>query len=200
MRATDQVGNESVIAAADEIVVDALSPVLTVSGQAVAAGDRTGRDRSRCGWLPKATWRWPSVTQCNWVRKAQRRWLRKGWNWIEVSVDGRLWNPLIAAGSEAAREVSRARYRLPSAPSTMAVNGADSQLLVRSADGSVLALPGHAATAAGLRLQVRDAGAGVERLELRVDEAEPGVLTLSVVAADALGHERELSWQATVVP
>ena len=197
VRATDEAGNKSVIAAAEEIVVDALPPVITVTGHAVGAARGRGKDRSRCGWLRKATSRWPSVTQCNWVRKAQRRWLRRGWNWLEVSVEGRRWNPLIAAGSEPAREVARARYRLPAPLPTMTIGGADSQLLVRSADGSSLLPPGGSAAARGLRIRVQDAGAGVEWMELRAEEAEPGVLSLSVEAIDALGHAQKLRWRAT---
>lgn len=196
VRATDKAGNESTISAAEPIVVDALPPKITVTGHALAAAGRRGADRSRCGWLRKAGSRWPDVTQCKWLRKAQRRWLRRGWNWLEVSADGRRWNPLIAAGSEPAEEVARASYRLPAAPAAMSVDGADSQLLVRSADGSPLSRPGDGAAFGGLQIGVRDAGAGVERLELRVAEAEGGVLRVAVEATDALGHSRELEWRA----
>ncbi len=197
VRAIDRVGNESVIAADEEVVVDALPPVVTVTGQAVAAAGRRGRDRSSCGWLPRATSRWPLVTQCRWVRKAQRRWLGRGWNWLEVSVDGKRWSSLIAAGSEPAREVARASYSLPAAPATAAVEGADGQLLVRSADGSGLLPPGGGAAVGGLVIHARDAGAGLERLELQVTEAGPGVLSLTVEATDALGHRQATSWRAT---
>jgi hypothetical protein len=197
VRARDEAGNESVIAAGEEIVVDALAPEIAVSGHAVAAAGWPRNDRSRCGWLPRASRRWPSVIQCDWVRRAQRRWLRQGWNWLEVSVDGRRWNPLIAEGSEAAREVARASYRLPAAPATTTVVGADSQILVRSGDGSPLRTPGEDATAAGLRVRAGDAGAGVERMELRVEEAESGVLFLAVEATDALGHSRWLRWRVS---
>ena len=199
VRATDQAGNESVIAADEEIVVDALPPVLTVTNHEVAPASRRGRDRSRCGWLGKATGRRPVAAQCRWLRKAQRRWLRQGWNWLEVSADGEMWNPLIAKGSKPAQEMAGASSGLPPAPTTMAVGGADSQLLVRSANGSALTPPGGGAAASGLRVRVRDAGAGVERMELGVDETEPGILTLSVETTDALGHDGQtLSWPATV--
>ena len=197
VRAADQAGNESVIAGDEEIVVDAVPPVLAVTAHPVAAADRGGADRSRCGWLLDANRRWPSVTQCRWVRKAQRRWLRRGLNWLEVSVDGRLWNPLIAAGSEPAREVARASYRLPAAPTTMIVGADHPQLLVRSADGSPLLLPGLATGVAGLRIGVFDAGAGVEQMRLRVEEAGAGSIILSAEATDALGHRHEMSWRAT---
>jgi hypothetical protein len=197
VRATDRVGNESMIAADEEIVVDALPPVVTVTGQVVAAAGRRGRDRSSCGWLPRATSRWPLVNQCRWVRKAQRRWLGRGLNWLEVSVDGERWSSLIAAGSESAQEVLRASYRLPAAPAEMVVEGADGQLLVRSADGSALLPPGGAAAAAGLGIRAWDAGAGVERMELRVAETEPGILELTVEGSDALGHRQAVSWRAT---
>ncbi len=197
VRATDRVGNESLIAAAEEIVVDALPPVISVTGYAVAGADRRGRESSRCGWLPKATSRWHFVTQCDWVRKAQRRWLRRGWNWLEVSVDGQQWSPLVARGSEPAQEVARAGYRLPPAPATMRVGGADAQLLVRSADAAALLPAAEGNAAGGLRIRVSDAGVGVERVELRVDETEPGVLSLSAEAFDAMGHRQELTWRAT---
>ena len=74
---------------------------------------------------------------------------------------------------------------------------ADSQLLVRAADGSPLRLPEGTATARGLRIQVSDAGAGVERFELRAEDAGNGQLALAAVATDALGHQREVSWQTT---
>ena len=197
VRATDRAGNESVIVAAEEIVVDAVPPVLSVTAHPAAAAARNGDDSSRCGWLLQARGRWPSVTQCRWVRKAQRRWLRQGWNWLEVSVDGSLWNPLIAVGSAPAREVARARYRLPAAPATITVGADHSQLLVRAADGSPLLLPGLSTGAPLLRLGVADAGAGVERMRLRVDETESGVLTLSAEATDARGHRHEMGWPAT---
>ena len=38
---------------------------------------------------------------------------RRGWRWLEVSVDGRRWNPLIAAGSEPAREIAEALEGFP---------------------------------------------------------------------------------------
>jgi hypothetical protein len=197
VRAIDRAGNESVIAADEEIVVDSLPPVVSVTAHAVATLAHGGRDRSRCGWLPTAVARWSAVTQCNWLRQAQRRWLRQGWNWLEVSVDGGLWTPLIVEGSEPAEAVLGGGYRLPPAPATMTVGGAEPQLLVRSADGTALLAPGQSTGAGGLRIGVRDAGAGVERLELRVDEAEAGGLTLSVESTDALGHRQTLSWRAT---
>lgn len=197
VRATDRAGNSAVIAADEEIVVDALPPVISVGGHDRQGGAPRGRDRSRCGWLPQATWRWSAVTQCRWVRKAQRRWLRQGWNWLEVSADGRQWNPLIASGSEAAAEVARARYRLPPAPAAMTVGGDDPQLLVRSADGSPLLAPDGSEIGAVLRVRVQDAGAGVAWVELRADATEAGALTLSAEAADALDHRQQLSWSAT---
>ena len=197
VRATDRVGNETIVAADEEIVVDALPPVLAITGHAVAAGERRGDDRSRCDWLPRATSRWPLVTQCRWVRKAQRRWLARGWSWLEVSVDGSRWSSLIAAGSEPAREVAQASYSLPPAPTTMTVGGADAQLLVRLADGAALLPPGGGAAAGGLRIVASDAGAGVERLEVRVGESGPGTLSLTAEAVDALGHRQTVSWRAT---
>ena len=197
VRATDKVGNESVISADEEIVVDALPPVISVTGHAVNVAGRRGADRSRCGWLPEASGRWPAVTQCRWLRRAQRRWLEQGWNWLEVSVDGRRWNPLIAAGSEPAREVAEAAYELPAAPASMTVGGDNSQLLVRSADGAPLLIPGGVVSAPGLRIRARDVGAGVERLELAVTAGEDGVLSISVEAFDALDHAHVLDWPAT---
>ena len=197
VRATDQVGNESVIRADEEIVVDALPPVISVTGHQVAVAGRRGKDRSRCGWLPVTAARWPAVTQCRWVSKAQRRWLRQGWNWLEVSVDGERWNPLIAADSEPAREVAEAAYDLPAAPAAMSVGADLAQLLVRSADGAPLLLPGGVVPAPGLRIQARDAGSGVERLELRMEQLESGALSITVEATDALGHAHSLDWPAT---
>jgi hypothetical protein len=195
VRATDEAGNESLIAASEEIVVDALPPEIAVSGQSEVATGPGVVGSWRCGWLERSTWRWASSGQCDWLRRARRRWLKRGWNWLEVSVDGQQWNPLLAAGSEPAQEVAGAGYQLPPAPTSVVVEGDDAQLLVRAADGSTL-LPQEGATAAaGLRIRAQDAGCGVDRMELRVDEPEPGVLTLRVQASDAFGHRRELVWQ-----
>ena len=69
---------------------------------------------------------------------------------------------------------------------------------MRSADGAALLSPGGGAAVGGLRIEVHDAGVGVEQMEVRVEEKEPGVLSLSVEAVDALGHSQKLSWRATV--
>lgn len=198
VRAADQAGNEAVIAGG-EVVVDALPPVIAVTGAGIRGAERPGRDRSSCGWLLQARSRWPLVTQCRWVGKAQSRWLRRGWNWLEVSVDGRRWNPLIAAGSEPAREVAAARYRLPPTPSSVTFGGDDTQLLLRAADGSPLLPPGGGPAAPALRIAVSDAGSGVERVRLEVTE-EAGGLALDAQASDALGHRQSLRWQATGTP
>ena len=99
-------------------------------------------------------------------------------------------------GSEPARAVARAGYRLPPSPAEKVVRGATPQLLVRAADGSALLSP-QGSGVGGLRVEAHDAGVGVEQMRLLVTETEPGVLTLSVEAFDAFGQSQALSWRAT---
>ena len=189
--AVDRVGNEGPIPAL-EIEVDALPPVIRISGLVPPEQTpRLTRDE-RCSWLERSGWRWRSWGQCRYMRRAPRRWSKRGWEWLEVSSDRRLWSPLIRQGSEIAREVARRRNRLPAPPTSMLARGDLPQLFLRAGDGASLQPPVGGAASPTLRMWAADAGIGVEIMEVALGD-EDGLVILRT--NDVFGHSQELSWR-----
>ncbi len=164
--AFDRVGNEARLPAV-EFVVDATPPQLGARGEPSSGGVSAMPPRLR------------------------RLWLRRGRNWLEASIDGRLWLPWTVPGSPLDREL--ARRGVPGLSRLLVVNGDNPQVLVRLADGADLRPP-SGPPAPMLVVWAADAGVGVERLELRLDEPVASRFAFRVTAADAFEHRRELSW------
>ncbi len=192
--AVDRAGNESTLPQI-EFEVDATPPRLEVSAWIPSGGLESIRP-SRCGWLARPARRWPTLTECDWLARAQRRWLARGWSWVEASVDGVFWRPVVEQHAPLVAEIRRAGLDLPVPTAAVTVHGDDPQLLLRSAAGAGLRLPEGGGAAPLLRVRAIDGGGGVARLKLRLRSAESGATEVVAVATDAFGHRRELAWSA----
>ncbi len=169
--AVDRAGNEGRLPPV-EFLVDALPPDLAGDGGSGLAVD----DR-----LPP---------------RLRRRWLRRGPAWLEVSVDGGRWLPLVETGSRLARALERRRVPWLDRRQPLVVRGDAPQLLVRSADAAPLALPlPGAAPVSVVRVWAVDVGVGVAQLELALEFDEQGGVAATASAVDDLGHRRVLGWR-----